>query len=64
LYGNCIQFNTNGNILIIGVDERFIDLSQIVINGKTNAKVKGFVLQELNSQKQLVWQWSTFDYFD
>ncbi len=58
-----IQYNNNGNILIIGIDERIVDLSQIVINGKTNAKVKGFVLQELNPQKQLVWQWSTFDYF-
>lgn len=59
-----IQFASNGNVLLIGIDERTMDLSQKVVNGKTNAKVKGFVLQEINPQKQLVWQWSTFDHFE
>lgn len=59
-----IQFASNGNVLLIGIDERTMDLSQKVVNGKTNAKVKGFVLQEINSQKQVVWQWSTFDNFE
>lgn len=40
-----------------------MDLSQIVTGGKNNAVVKGFVLQELNLNKQLVWEWDTFDHF-
>lgn len=58
-----IQFASNGNVLLIGVKYKNVNMSELVTGGQENATVKGFVLQELNLQKELVWEWSTFDYF-
>ena len=59
-----IQFANNGNVLLIGVKYNVMDLSQLVNGGKIDAVVKGFVLQELNLDKELVWEWDTFDHFN
>ncbi len=58
-----IQFLSNGNVLVIGRDQRTIDMRQYIPNGHPSAQVLSFVLQEINlSTKQVVWQWSALDH--
>ncbi|MBA3648584.1 MAG: aryl-sulfate sulfotransferase [Chitinophagales bacterium] len=68
----CIGFVTNAHDMVrysdkhtflIGTDDRIMDLSQIVPGGQPNALLKGAVIQELDSAKNVIFQWNGFDYF-
>ncbi len=69
---NCTGYETdshdlillpNGHSLIIGKDNRVIDMSQLVNGGRTNAWVQGNVIQELDSNKELRREWSCWDHY-
>lgn len=53
----------NGHSLIIGKDNRVIDMSRLVNGGRTNAWVQGNVIQELDSNKELRREWSCWDHY-
>jgi hypothetical protein len=53
----------DGHSLLLGDDPQSVDMSQIVPGGSTNALVYGMVIQELDRQKQVVFQWRSFDHF-
>ena len=53
----------NGHSLLLGDDPEYVDMSKIVPGGDTNALVLGMVIQELDQQKQVVFQWRSFDHF-
>lgn len=53
----------NGHALMMGYDPQIIDMSEIVPGGDTAATVIGMVIQELNENKEVIFQWSTFDHF-
>lgn len=53
----------NGHFLLIGDDYQTVDMSQIVPDGKKNARVMGTVIQELDKNKNVVFQWRSFDHF-
>jgi hypothetical protein len=53
----------NGHFLIFGLDLRSIDMSQIVEGGQVDATVKGCVIQELDAQKNVVFEWNSFDHY-
>jgi len=53
----------NGHFLIFGRDIRTIDMSAVVEGGQTEATVKGTVIQELDENKNVVFEWNSFDYF-
>ena len=66
------QYNTDyhefkilstGNYLLMGMNSRTIDMSQIVHDGNQAATVIGYILQEFDSHHRLVWEWNTFDHF-
>ena len=53
----------NGHALLFGVDNEIVDMSRVVPGGYTAAKVVGYVIQELDQKKNVVFQWRTMDHF-
>lgn len=54
----------NGHALILGVDTKTMDMSRLVIGGSTTALVIGSVVQELDKNKNVVFQWLCWDYIN
>jgi len=55
---------TNGHYLIFGTETRIVDMSTIVPGGKTNASVIECVIQELDENENLVFEWKSTNKFD
>jgi len=54
----------NDNVILLGMDERYIDMSLIVPGGNPNALVQGLLIQEQDRNHMPVFQWSSFDHFE
>ena len=54
----------NGHALMIAYDPQPFDMSEIVPGGDPNAIVIGGIIQELDSDKNVVFQWRSWDYVD
>lgn len=52
----------NGNYLLIAYEHVHVDMSKIVPGGNPNAIVVGTVIQELDKNKNCVFQWRSLDY--
>jgi hypothetical protein len=52
----------NGHGLVLYFDKRTIDMSKIVKGGNPAASVQGTLVQEFDLAKNVVFQWSSFDY--
>ena len=67
--GHDLQILTNGHYLILGYETKVMDLSSYNwfngngSPGSTTAQVKCGVIQELDENKNLVWQWKASEYF-
>ncbi len=57
------QLLPNGHALMMGYCTTFRDLSSVVPGGYPRAEVSGTVVQELNAQRQVIWQWRSWDHF-
>ncbi len=57
-----IELWPNGHTLLFGQEFRTVDMSQEVPGGKPNANVTGNVIQELDANKRVVFEWHTFDH--
>lgn len=53
----------NNHALLIGNDKRIVDMSVLVPGGQKEALVIGSVIQELDENKGVVFQWNSFDHF-
>lgn len=53
----------NGNVLVLSYYQSYMDLSRLVPGGYPNALVAGSVIQELNAQRNVVWQWRSWDHY-
>jgi hypothetical protein len=53
----------NGHALLLGLDPQFVDMSKIVPGGNPGATVIGNIIQELDQNKNVVFQWRSFDHF-
>ena len=54
----------NGNVIIMIYDFQQIDMSQHVEGGDPNATVVGLVLQEIDADRNLLFQWRSWDHFE
>jgi hypothetical protein len=54
----------NGNYLILGFDTHKVDMSQIVEEGKTSATIVSYVIQEIDKNKNVIFEWKAWDHFD
>lgn len=59
-----LQILPDGHIFLMSYDPQIVDMSQIVPGGDTAATVIGLVLQELDANKNLVFQWRSWDHFE
>jgi hypothetical protein len=53
----------DGHQLMLGYDPEMVDMSTVVPGGDPSATVIGAVVQELDRNKHVVFQWRTFDHF-
>ena len=51
-----------GNALLMAYDAEQVDMSKVVIGGKTNAMVTGLIVQELDPSKNVIFQWRSWDH--
>jgi hypothetical protein len=54
----------NGNYLYSSFEAYHVDMSQVVENGNPNAIVAGAILVEMDLNKNVVFQWRSWDYID
>ncbi len=52
----------NGHVLLLAVDPQIVDMSALVPGGRTAATVLGMVVQELDADHDVVFQWRSFDH--
>ena len=53
----------NKHALLMSYDPQTVDMSQIVAGGDTAAIVVGLIIQELDANKNVVFQWRSWDHF-
>ncbi len=61
--GHELRILANQHALLLSYDPNMVDMSQIVPAGDTAATVVGAVIQELDEQKNVVFQWRSWDHF-
>ncbi len=54
----------NGNHLLIIYDSQLVGMDTVVPGGDPDATVKGFVLQELDPDHNVIFQWRSWDHFE
>ncbi|MCX6143849.1 MAG: aryl-sulfate sulfotransferase [Ignavibacteriales bacterium] len=60
--GHAFILLPNGHAILHAYDIQYFDLSKIIQGGNPNAIVVGSILQELDLQKNVVFQWRSWDY--
>ncbi|MCD6162492.1 MAG: aryl-sulfate sulfotransferase [candidate division Zixibacteria bacterium] len=58
------QMIDRGHVLLIAYDTQLIDMNELVPGGNPNCLVKGLIIQELDSLKNVVFQWRSWDHFE
>ena len=54
----------NGHALLLAVDNEILDMSKLVPGGSTSATVVGYIIQELDTRGQPVFQWRSWDHYN
>lgn len=57
-----LQILPNGHVLLMIYDRQIIDMSEIVEGGQPAATVIGLVLQELDTSRNVVFEWRSWDH--
>ena len=53
----------NGHALVLSYDPETVDMSQVIPGGDPSATVIGLIIQELDREKNVVFQWRSWDHF-
>ncbi len=53
---------SNGNALLMAYDPQIVDMSHIVSGGHTDATVIGLIIQEIDQQNNVLFQWRSWDH--
>jgi Arylsulfotransferase (ASST)/Secretion system C-terminal sorting domain/Cep192 domain 4 len=54
----------NGHSFLLARENLTVRMDTIVVGGDSAAVVSGFVIQELDANRNVIFQWRTFDYFN
>lgn len=54
----------NDHALLMSYDPQPVDMSQVVEGGNPQATVIGLIIQEIDAQKNVVFQWRSWDHFE
>ena len=58
-----LQMLPNGNVLLIALDYRTVDMSARVLGGKPSATIVGNHIQEISPEGEVVFEWKCWDNF-
>ncbi len=58
-----LRIDENGHAFLISYDPEIVDMSQVVPGGNPNATVYGIIIQEIDADKNVVFQWRSWDHF-
>ena len=58
-----IRITPDGNIFLLSQDAQIVDMSKIVAGGDTAAQVIGNGIQELDKNKNIIFDWRSWDHF-
>lgn len=53
----------NGHFLLLGIDPQLVNMDTVISGGHPQAVVVGLVVQELDAEKEVVFQWRSWDHF-
>jgi hypothetical protein len=53
----------NNNAYLMSYDSQYVNMSQIVPGGDSNAVVSGLIIQEIDANKNVIFQWRSWDHF-
>jgi hypothetical protein len=62
--GHEFRLLNSGYSYVMAYDPETVDMSQYVAGGDTNATVVGLIIQELDPNKNVVFQWRSWDHFN
>ncbi|MFH1049853.1 MAG: aryl-sulfate sulfotransferase [bacterium] len=54
----------NGHYILIGIEQRLMDMSEIVEGGEKDATIIGAHLIEVDKDGTVYWSWNSFDHFN
>ena len=57
-----LKYLANGNAYLMSYDPVFVNMSQIIQGGDTNALVTGLIIQEIDANKNVIFQWRSWDH--
>lgn len=58
-----IKLLPNGHVLLLGQDPEYVDMSALVPGGNSSAVVYGLVIQEIDADDNVVFQWRSLDHY-
>jgi len=58
-----IEVEPNGNALVLSYYQSYMDLSKVASGAYPNALVAGAAIQELDSSRNVIWQWRSWDHY-
>ena len=58
-----LKIMNNGHAFLMSYDRQIMNLSHLVPGGNPNATVIGLIIQELDENKNVVFQWRSWDHF-
>ena len=61
--GHDMLLMENGHYLLMSYDPQIVDMSQYVLGGNPNATVVGLVIQEVDVNETVYFQWRSWDHF-
>ncbi len=59
-----LRMYENGHAFLLSYDPQIVDMSQIVPGGYEEAVVTGLVVQELDADEEVVFQWRSWDHYE
>lgn len=62
--GHDIQLLPDGHVLLLAYDYEPVDMSVVVPDGDPDAMVVGLIIQELDADRNVVFQWRSWDHFE
>jgi hypothetical protein len=60
--GHDLRLLNNGHVLLMAYDPEIVDMSHIIAGGNPIATVVGLIIQELDENKNVVFQWRSWDH--
>lgn len=54
----------NGNFIVCGNDPQEVDMSEVVEGGYPEATVTGYIIQEMDENQLLLFEWRSWDHFE